>query len=386
MLQIETKIREQAPATILIVEGQSGHHAPLTNMLGHHGHRVLVASGAEEALEIVRAEKPDLLLTDVLLPDMDGYQFVMRLQEEKGLAQPQVVFRAAAHMEAEARKLAWDCGVAHFVAMPAEPEALLAAIQSALSAPPPRSVKRHSAAAASGARLHSLAFRLQQRVAGLENLNAQLDTRITEYAAQLMTARSALEQEVTKRIWAENELTDANLRLHDKAVRDALTGLYNRRYLEESLEREVSRAKRSGLPLGVMMMDIDHFKRCNDTFGHAAGDAVLRAVGQHVLSLTRSEDILCRYGGEEFVLVITHASQRAVCERAEALRLGVQGLKVEQESRQIGPVTLSIGVAMLPDHGDSGQAVLEAADAALYQAKRAGRNRVVVGSGMQAAS
>jgi diguanylate cyclase (GGDEF)-like protein len=174
--------------------------------------------------------------------------------------------------------------------------------------------------------------------------------------------------------------------LHDKAVRDALTGLYNRRYLEESLEREVSRAKRSGLPFGVMMMDIDHFKRCNDTFGHVAGDAVLRAVGQHVLSLTRSEDILCRYGGEEFVLVMTHASQRAVWERAEALRLGVQGLKVEQESRQIGPVTLSIGVAMLPDHGDSGQAVLQAADAALYQAKRAGRNRVVLGGGMQAAS
>ena len=386
MLQEATKIRQQAPATILIVEGQGGHHAPLTTVLGHHGHRVLVASGAEEALEIVRAEKPDLLLADVLLPDMDGFQFVMRLQEEKGLAQPQVVFRAAAHMEAEARKLARDCGVAHFVAMPAEPETLLAAIQSALSAPPPRSVKPHPSAAASGLRLHSLAFRLQQRVAGLENLNAQLDTRITEYAAQLMTARSALEQEVTKRIWAENELTDANLRLHDKAVRDQLTGLYNRRYLEESLEREVSRAKRSGLPFGVMMMDIDHFKRCNDTFGHAAGDAVLRAVGQHVLSLTRSGDILCRYGGEEFVLVMTHVSQSAVWERAEALRLGVQGLKVEQESRQIGPVTLSIGVAMLPDHGNSGQAVLQAADAALYQAKRAGRNRVVLGGGMQAAS
>ena len=82
MLQEATKIREQAPATILIVEGQGGHHAPLTTVLGHHGHRVLVASGAEEALEIVRAEKPNLLLADVLLPDMDGFQFVMRLQEE----------------------------------------------------------------------------------------------------------------------------------------------------------------------------------------------------------------------------------------------------------------------------------------------------------------
>lgn len=227
------------------------------------------------------------------------------------------------------------------------------------------------------------AFRLQQPVAGVENFNAQLERRLSEYAAQLMTARSALEQEVTKRIWAEKELTEANLRLHDKAARDALTGLYNRRYLEESLDREISRARRSGRPIGVMMIDIDHFKQCNDTFGHAAGDAVLHAAGQRMLSLTRGEDILCRYGGEEFVLVMTNASARAAWERAEALRVGVQELKVEHESRQIGPVTLSIGVAMLPDHGDSGQAVLQAADAALYQAKRAGRNRVVLGGGMQ---
>jgi diguanylate cyclase (GGDEF)-like protein len=384
MLQEETKIRDQALATILIVESQGGHHAPLTTLLRHHGHRVLVAVGTEEALQIVRAEEPDLVLADVLMPDMDGFQFVMRLREEKGLAQPQVVFRIAAHMEAEARKLAGDYGVVHFVAMSAESETLLAAIQLALSAPPPRPVKPHSAAAASGARRYSLAFGLQKSVAGLENFNAQLERRLSEYAAQLMAARSALEQEVTKRIWAEKELTEANLRLHDEAVRDALTGLHNRRYLEESLNREMSRARRSGRSIGVMMIDIDHFKQCNDTFGHAAGDAVLHALGQHLLSLTRGEDILCRYGGEEFVLVMTNASARAAWERAEALRVGAQELKVEHESRQIGPVTLSIGIALLPDHGESGRAVLQVADAALYQAKQMGRNRVVLGGGLQA--
>ncbi len=252
-----------------------------------------------------------------------------------------------------------------------------------LSAPSPQPAKPHSAAVASGARLHSLDFRLRQRVTELENFNAQLERRLSEYAAQLMAARSALEQEVTKRIWAEKELTEANLRLHDEAVRDALTGLYNRRYLEESLDREMSRATRSGRPIGVMMIDIDHFKQCNDTFGHVAGDAVLHAVGQYLLSLTRGEDILCRYGGEEFVLVMTNASARAVWERAEALRVGVQELKVEHESRQIGPVTLSIGIALLPDHGESWRAVLPAADAALYQAKQAGRNRVVQGDKVQ---
>jgi diguanylate cyclase (GGDEF)-like protein len=166
-------------------------------------------------------------------------------------------------------------------------------------------------------------------------------------------------------------------------VRDALTGLYNRRYLEESLDREVSRARRRGLPIGVMMIDIDHFKRVNDASGHAAGDAVLRAVGQYVLSLTRGEDILCRYGGEEFVLVMAHASPRAVWERAEALREGVQELKVGHGNLQLGPVTVSIGIAMLPDQGEDGQSVLIAADAALYVAKRSGRNRVVLGNKME---
>jgi diguanylate cyclase (GGDEF)-like protein len=215
---------------------------------------------------------------------------------------------------------------------------------------------------------------------GLEKSNAQLELRLAECAAQLKVARSALELEVTKRIWAEKDLTEANLHLHDKAVRDALTGLYNRRYLEESLDREMSRAMRSGQAMGVMMIDIDHFKQCNDTFGHVAGDRVLHAVAQRLLSLTRGEDILCRYGGEEFVLVMTNASARAVLERAEALRTGVQGLSVEHENRQIGPLTLSIGIALLPDQGDSWRAVLPAADAALYQAKQAGRNRVVLGN------
>jgi diguanylate cyclase (GGDEF)-like protein len=178
-------------------------------------------------------------------------------------------------------------------------------------------------------------------------------------------------------LWAEQELTQANLRLQDKAIRDALTGLYNRGYLEESLDRESSRARRSDQPFGVMMIDIDHFKRCNDTFGHAAGDAVLRTVGQYLLSLARGEDIPCRYGGEELVLVMAHASPATVRERAERLRLGVQELEIECDGRSVGPITLSVGIAMFPDHGENGQAVLQAADAAMYRAKQAGRNCVV---------
>jgi diguanylate cyclase (GGDEF)-like protein len=366
-------------ATILIVSDQTINHRSLAALLGQHGHRVLEAPDGQHALELVRAEQPDLVVADILMPDVDGCQFVGSLSSSPGTAQPRVVLLGAACLEGEARALASACGVSHVVIKPVEPDRLRAVIEEALSRPPRRDGKADSEAGFTGADLHTIAYRLNQRVWELESLYAQLDRRMAEYLAQLAVARSALEQEVTKRIWAEKELTEANLRLYDKAVRDALTGLYNRRYLEESLEREVSRARRSRVPIGVMMMDIDHFKQCNDTFGHAAGDAVLRAVSNYVMSLTRSEDILCRYGGEEFVLAMVHASPRAVWERAEALRLGVQGLEVEHDGHRVGPVTLSIGIAMLPDHGGSGQEVLRAADAALYRAKQAGRNRVVIG-------
>ena len=371
-------------ATILIVDDQKISREPVVALLRRHDHLPLVALDGEEALEIVRVNKPDLVLADVLMPDMDGYQFLVRLRAEPNGARLPVVFRASAHVEVEARELMRDCGISHFVSKSAEPEMLLAAIRTALSGPGSRPVPPRLAAGSAATRLHTLAFRFQQRMAQLESFNAELNRRLSDYGAQLMAARSALEQEVTKRIWAEKELTEANQRLHDKAVRDALTGLYNRRYLEESLDREVSRARRSGLPIGVMMIDIDNFKQVNDTFGHAAGDEVLRVVGRYVLSLRRGEDILCRYGGEEFVLVMTHALPRAVWERAEALREGVQGLKVEHGDRQIGAITVSIGIAMLPGHGDSGQAVLQAADAAMYEAKRAGRNCVVLGDQVRA--
>jgi diguanylate cyclase (GGDEF)-like protein len=223
-----------------------------------------------------------------------------------------------------------------------------------------------------------MAGKLYQRLAELERHNSFLSRQAVERAEQLDVARSALGQEVTKRLWAERELTQANRRLRAKALRDALTGLYNRGYLEESLERETSRARRSEQPLGVMMVDVDHFKRINDTYGHAAGDAVLRAVAQCLLSLARAEDIPCRYGGEEFVLVMAHASPATVRERAERLRAGVQALAIEHDDRSIGPVTLSVGIAMFPEHGDNWRSVLQAADTALYSAKAGGRNRVVM--------
>jgi diguanylate cyclase (GGDEF)-like protein len=166
--------------------------------------------------------------------------------------------------------------------------------------------------------------------------------------------------------------------LREQAIRDGLTGLYNRHYLEERLVQEVNRAGRQHVLLAVIMLDIDHFKRINDTYGHAAGDHVLRELGALIRRLVRPSDIPCRYGGEEFVLFLPEMSRGIAEARAEALRVAVQSLKLEVEGRTLGEITVSAGLAMFPDHGEEPTTLLRAADEALYRAKELGRNRVVV--------
>lgn len=172
----------------------------------------------------------------------------------------------------------------------------------------------------------------------------------------------------------------ANLRLQEalrvQSIRDPVTGLYNRRYLEESLEREISRARRQHQPLAIVMIDIDHFKHFNDTYGHEAGDAILAEVGKLLISEVRADDIPCRYGGEEFCLVMPGATLDVAQARAESLRLAVKSLRVNARGQTLGPITLSAGVACFPTHGLSSAAVVNAADAALYQAKSSGRDRI----------
>lgn len=364
-------------ATILIVD-EPLNRALLAQLERDH-HRLIEAVDGEDVLELVRSERPDLILADILSPGSGGLQLAQRLETETDLSPPpRVVFLSTPWLEEEARALAQASGVANLLPMPADPVAALAVINDALAAPRPAGPHVRPDAGAVGARLREVAGKLYQRAADLEQLAARLNQRAATLAEQLEVARDALAQEVVKRLVAEQELTQANLGLRDKAVRDALTGLFNRGYLEESLEREASRARRSEQPFGVMLLDIDHFKRWNDRFGHATGDTVLRTVGQYLLSLARGEDIPCRYGGDEFVLVMAHAGPATVRERAERLRAGVREIGIEHDGRAIGPITLSIGIATFPAFGDSGHAVLQAADAALYRAKQAGRNRIVV--------
>jgi diguanylate cyclase (GGDEF)-like protein len=166
--------------------------------------------------------------------------------------------------------------------------------------------------------------------------------------------------------------------LRDQSIRDPLTGLFNRRYMKETLEREIRRAERHQSPLGVVMLDLDHFKHFNDTYGHDAGDLVLREVGAFLNTRLRVSDIACRYGGEEFTLILPEMPLNVGLPRLEELRLDIKQLNVRRHGELLGSITVSVGVAMFPEHGVTGEALLHAADGALYRAKTEGRDRVVV--------
>jgi diguanylate cyclase (GGDEF)-like protein/PAS domain S-box-containing protein len=176
-------------------------------------------------------------------------------------------------------------------------------------------------------------------------------------------------------------LSVANIRLrealHSQSIKDSLTGLYNRRYLAEVLERDIRRSVRAEQPLGILMLDLDHFKKFNDAYGHEAGDAVLRETASFLTKSIRVEDIVCRYGGEEFVIILPTANLNAAHARAERIRSKLRELQVLHQGQSLGMITVSVGVATLPEHGVSAKDLLEAADAALYRAKREGRDRVV---------
>ncbi|MHC1740244.1 MAG: GGDEF domain-containing protein [Anaerolineaceae bacterium] len=174
------------------------------------------------------------------------------------------------------------------------------------------------------------------------------------------------------------ELSKSAEKLREESIRDYLTGLFNRRYLEETLDREINRAARKLLPVGIIMIDIDHFKDLNDSLGHDGGDAFLAEMGKLLKKSLRFSDIACRFGGEEFVLVLPEASQTIVKKRAEYLAQEVKKICIDPSCKTPVLITISQGVAAYPINGVTGKEILKAADNALYQAKREGRDRVVV--------
>lgn len=211
--------------------------------------------------------------------------------------------------------------------------------------------------------------RLQRREAELSQTNRALEAQIFER----QTAEEQLRQTNEKLKVRLAQIESLQTQLREQAIRDPLTNLFNRRYLQETLERELAHAARSMLPLPLIMLDIDYFKRLNDQYGHKAGDLMLTQVADVLRKNCRRSDIACRYGGEEFLVVLPGASLDDAIRRAEDLRNHVADLCVPFPEKPLR-ATLSLGVAAFPEHGTTTDELLQAADAALYTAKADGRN------------
>ena len=184
--------------------------------------------------------------------------------------------------------------------------------------------------------------------------------------------------DVSDRVHAEQELQVLHTQMREQAIHDGLTGIFNRRYLDETLTRELIRAQRVSYPVSVIMGDIDYFKKINDKYGHQAGDDVLKEFARLLKRYCRGSDIPCRYGGEEFLLLMPDSPLDGAVRRAEELRLAMADMRLEYDGSPLGKITISLGVASFPEHGADAKSLLHAADEALYEAKGTGRDRVVV--------
>ena len=305
-------------ASILIVGAQDGDVRALEGTLAGAGYsRVATSTSLTAAGELQRTHHYDLVVVDMPADGAAGFEAIEGLKTLDGSDSPTVLAITA---RPEQRLRALKAGAKDFVAKPAESLEILT-------------------------RIHNM---LEVR---LLNIEARNHGRVLEQLVQ---------------------------DLQEQAVTDPLTGLLNRRFLQEFLPREVMKAHRHGTSLAVIMVDLDFFKRINDVFGHEAGDLVLRKVAGTIKGTFRGSDVACRYGGEEFVLILPGATLEGARQKAETIRLSIASLDLMQRDRSLGRVTASLGVALYPEHGADADALVRAADAALYAAKEGGRNRVVV--------
>jgi diguanylate cyclase (GGDEF)-like protein len=266
--------------TILIVDDRPANREYLLSLLGYAGHRMLQAANGKDGLAAARAERPDLIITDVLMPTMDGYEFVRQLRADPAMANTPVIFYTAIYLEAAARQLAQACGVRHIVAGPLGTVEMLNAVTAILSGASAPASPVPSPADFQQEHLRLVTDKLAQKVAELE-------------------ARTA-------------ELSLANARLQSLSLTDELTGLYNRRGFMTLATEQLLLARRAPRPLCLVYVDVDDLKSINDRHGHAAGDAALNAATQILRQTFRSSDIIARLGGDEFAVLVMDAAESSV--------------------------------------------------------------------------
>ncbi len=301
---------EPQQQTVLVVDDEPTNIQALGNLLKDE-YRIQVATNGEKALAILQDENqslPDLILLDIQMPGIDGYEVCRRIKEDPKTDSVVIIFVTARNAESD-EELGLKLGAVDFISKPFSPAIVRARVET--------------------------------------HMNLKRKTDMLERFALL----------------------------------DGLTGIHNRRYFDEQVDKEIARNLREDHPLSVIMMDIDHFKEFNDHYGHGAGDKCLQKVARALTdTLSRPTDALCRYGGEEFVALLPGSDYDGARVVAERLREAVEGLSVTHEYSDAGSVvTLSLGIATaVPDRTQNAdrESLLKRADEALYSAKHAGRNRV----------
>ena len=312
---------------ILIVDDNPVNLDLLSGMLLDRGYRVRVATNGRRAISAARSAVPDLVMLDINMPEMDGYEVCRQLKGDETTVGVPIIFISALDNAIDKVK-AFQTGGADYVTKPFQFEEVLARIEIQL-------------------KISRLQREMERKNEELRQSNLQL-----ERANRMLRALSYL---------------------------DALTGIANRRHFEESLEQEWRRAERAGTKLSLLMVDIDYFKRLNDTQGHQCGDECLRIVAEALSdALRRAGDLAARYGGEEFAVLLPNTDREGAARIGEQIRAHVERLGIANAGAVPPVVTVSVGAATTEPLLDVAPAALvDAADRALYRAKNAGRNRVI---------
>lgn len=324
-------VADGAPSEVLVVDDDESSLTVISRILSNAGHRVHTARNGVEAVRVLLTDGPPLVITDWIMPGMDGLELCRAIRRHEGIRFAYVVMVTGQNPERHGVVAAFEAGADDFLYKPVNQLELLSRIRA-------------------GERIIKLQRDLDARGREAYRYNAEMEI-------------------------ANAKLGDANLELHRMATTDELTGLINRREAMDRLSREWGSATRHAYPLSVISLDIDRFKSCNDVYGHDVGDEVLRETAKTLRRSVRSEESLCRFGGEEFLVICPHATEAMAAVGAERLRR-----MCEAQSIRSGDVTLratiSVGVAERTAAMAGPDDLLRAADAAMYAAKESGRNTV----------
>jgi diguanylate cyclase (GGDEF)-like protein len=316
-------------ACIMIVDDNPTNMAVMVDYLTHQDFEVMVAEDGESALELLKYNRPELILLDVMMPRMDGFETCLLLKAGAATRDIPVIFMTSLTDTADKVK-GFEVGAVDYITKPIQHEELLARVNT-----------------------HIALRNLQRR---LEEKNAQLEAEIAE--------RKELQQTLER-----------------LAVTDSLTGTFNRRHFFDLAGQEIARSQRYKRPLSVIMFDIDHFKRVNDRYGHLVGDQILCSIAGRVQGELRINDVLGRYGGEEFAILLPETCQPDAFHVAERLRESVADRPFQIDRGELR-ITISLGVTCVDDRPElSVERLLDEADKALYRAKRGGRDRSEVYGG-----